>query len=221
MELFSVEDVRFQSSTGIVVDGVSLSVKAGGVTGFMGRSGSGKSTLLKLVAGVLVPSGGRVLFHGRDIQEMGDSVNKVFRRRCGFVFQDSALWANQTIMQNLELPLQSHFPRMDKAARVRRIREVCGVLGYEKNLFIRPIDLSMGEQKLIAFARAFVMRPKVLFLDECTESLDEGSAAQIVELVEKFIDNKGTVLYVSHNKAFMQRIGGTIFELEAGKLRTK
>ena len=170
---------------------------------------------------MLVPSGGRVLYRGRDIQAMDDMANKVFRRRCGFVFQDSALWANQTIMQNLELPLQSHFPRMDKAERVAKIRGVCSLLGYEKNLFLRPVDLSMGEQKRIAFARALIVDPKILFLDECVESLDEKSGTQIMELIEKFIDNNGTVLYVSHNKSFVKRIGGDIFEIEAGRLKDR
>ncbi|MBQ3670507.1 MAG: ATP-binding cassette domain-containing protein [Treponema sp.] len=221
MELFTVEDVHFDSSTGTIIDGVSLSIQSGSVTAFIGRSGCGKSTLLKLIAGVLVPSGGRVLYRGRDIQAMDDMANKVFRRRCGFVFQDSALWANQTIMQNLELPLQSHFPRMDKAERVAKIRGVCSLLGYEKNLFLRPVDLSMGEQKRIAFARALIVDPKILFLDECIESLDEKSGMQIMELIEKFIDNNGTVLYVSHNKSFVKRIGGDIFEIEAGRLKDR
>ena len=221
MELFTVEDVHFDSSTGTIIDGVSLSIQSGSVTAFIGRSGCGKSTLLKLIAGVLVPSGGRVLYRGRDIQAMDDMANKVFRRRCGFVFQDSALWANQTIMQNLELPLQSHFPRMDKAERVAKIRGVCSLLGYEKNLFLRPVDLSMGEQKRIAFARALIVDPKILFLDECIESLDEKSGMQIMEHIEKFIDNNGTVLYVSHNKSFVKRIGGDIFEIEAGRLKDR
>ena len=99
------------------------------------------------------------------------------------MFQDSALWANQTIMQNIELPLLSHFPRMDKVQRVERIRDMCGVVGYDRNLFLRPVDLSMGEQKKIAFARALIIHPKILFLDECIESLDEKGGLQIMNLI--------------------------------------
>lgn len=221
MDLFTAENVSFVSSTGTIIDEISLSIQSGTVTGFIGRSGCGKSTLLKLLAGVLVPSNGRVMFRGSDIQAMNDAANKAFRKRCGFVFQDSALWANQSIMQNIELPLLSHFPSLDKGHRVEIIRNVCAELGYDKNLFLRPIDLSMGEQKKIAFARALVLKPKILFLDECIESLDEKSGLQIIELIEKFIEKGGTVLYVSHNKYFVQRIGGNIIEIEAGRLRTR
>lgn len=218
MSLFSVEDVEFKSSTGTIINGISLSIEKGSVTGFIGKSGCGKSTLLKLIAGILVPSGGQVKFMGRDIQEMNDVMNKAFRKRCGFVFQDSALWANQSIRQNLELPLYTYNQSLSPKERLEKINELCSYLGYERSLDLRPVDLSMGEQKRIAVARALICKPEILFLDECIESLDSKGGRKIVEFLQNFINNNGTVLYVSHNATFISAIGGKIIELDEGKI---
>ena len=218
MALFRLEDVRFNSRSKEVVRGVSMEIEAGTVIGLTGRSGSGKSTLLKLIAGILVPSGGKVYYKNRDIQTMGSDLNKRFRRECSFVFQDSALWANQDIQQNLNLPLQTHNPKMSQFERLKRIQDVCQLVKYERPFNLRPVDLSMGEQKKIAFARALINNPDVLFLDECTESLDRKSAAIIFELLENFIKNGKTVIYVSHNTSFITAIGGEIKVIEEGLL---
>ena len=218
MALFTLEDVRFNSRSKEVVRGISMEIEAGSVTGLTGKSGSGKSTLLKLIAGILVPSGGKVLYKGNDIQTMSNAKNKEFRRECAFVFQDSALWANQDIQQNLNLPLQTHNSKMSAQDRLLRIKEVCELVKYERPLHLRPVDLSMGEQKKIAFARAFINNPEVLFLDECTESLDRKGGAVILELLDGFIKNGKTVIYVSHNSFFIHSVAGKIHVIEEGLL---
>ncbi len=219
MSLFSAESVQFASRTQKIVNGVSLSIEKGTVTGLLGKSGSGKSTLLKLLAGILVPTSGRVFFDGKDIQLMTNVQNKQFRKKCAFVFQDSALWENQTIEQNLLLPLQTQTPKMSAPERASRISEVCEIVGYNRPLSLRPVDLSMGEQKRVAFARAFISKPEVLFLDECTESLDIDGVKQIMRVIKDFILNGNTVLYVSHRESFINAMGGTIFEVEKGYVR--
>lgn len=218
MPLLRLEDVKFHSRGKEVVRGISLEIERGAVTALTGRSGSGKSTLLKLAAGILVPSGGRVLYKDADIQTMSNSVNKKFRRECAFVFQDSALWANQDIQQNLNLPLQTHNPGMGAAERLRKIHDVCELLRYERSLGLRPIDLSMGEQKKIAFARALINDPEVLFLDECTESLDKKSGAVILEVLDRFRKSGRTIIYVSHSTTFIEAMGGDRYVLDEGLL---
>ncbi|WP_294429535.1 ATP-binding cassette domain-containing protein [uncultured Treponema sp.] len=218
MALFRIEDVKFNSRSKEVIRGISLDIEAGTVTGLMGRSGSGKSTLLKLIAGILVPSGGRVLYKNIDIQLMNDKRNMRFRRECSFVFQDSALWANQDIAQNLNLPLQTQNPSMSESERKQRIHEVCELVKYERPLNLRPVDLSMGEQKRIAFARALINRPEVLFLDECTESLDKKGGAVILDLLHDFIAAGNTVVYVSHSTSFISAIGGDKYVIDEGLL---
>ena len=216
MALFRVEDVKFKSRTTDVIRGISMEIEAGTVTALMGKSGSGKSTLLKLIAGILVPSGGKVFYKDTDIQTMNNAANKRFRRECAFVFQDSALWANQDIQQNLSLPVQTHNPHMPRGEILKKITEVCELVKYERSLNLRPVDLSMGEQKKIAFARALINNPGVLFLDECTESLDKKSGMVILDILSDFVKSGRTIIYVSHSTTFVSAMGGDQYVLDEG-----
>lgn len=216
MALFTVENVEFESRSKKIVNGISLEIEKGSTTAFLGHSGSGKSTLLKMVAGILIPSKGKILFENHDIQYMSESVNLDFRRRTAFVFQDSALWANQTIIQNLTLPLQIHFPKMSQEERIFTSQSICAMVGYNRDINLRPIDLSTGEQKRIAFARAMICGPEVLFLDECIESLDRKGARVIMDLLHNFISQGNTIIYVSHNSNFINEFPGNIYKIENG-----
>lgn len=216
--LFETQNVEFHSRTTQIIKGISLSIEKGTVAGLTGKSGSGKSTLLKLIAGIYVPTGGKVLYDGKDIQTMTNAQNLAFRKKCAFVFQDSALLANQDIQQNLSLPLTTQFPKIMAEEKNERINEVCKLTGYDRPLNLRPVDLSMGEQKKIAFARALINKPEVLFLDECTESLDRKAGAVIMNLLQDFIKKGNSVIYVSHSSSFIAALGGKIFVIDEGKL---
>jgi ABC-type multidrug transport system ATPase subunit len=141
-----------------------------------------------------------------------------FRAEAAFMFQDSALWANQTLLQTLELPLQIHFPQMSQAERKNRIEEVLKEVGYKKELAIRPSMLSTGEQKLVAFARAMVCRPRLLFLDEWTESLDAAAAQRLVNLVKLRQEAHDTVIFVSHNLPIIRGMADQVLMIQDGKL---
>ncbi|MCR4822285.1 MAG: ATP-binding cassette domain-containing protein [Treponema sp.] len=216
MELFKTENLSFNSRNKEVIRGISMDIKAGSVVGLTGKSGSGKSTLLKLIAGILVPSAGKVFYKNMDIQSMNSQTNRNFRRETAFVFQDSALWANLDILQNLNLPLQTHNPRLSQNDRLDRIHEVCRLVKYERPLNLRPVDLSMGEQKKVAFARAMINDPEVLFLDECTESLDRKGGEVILGLLKSFIERGKTLIYVSHSTSFVTAIGGKLYLIDEG-----
>lgn len=218
MALFDVQNVEFETRNKKIVNGISLQIEKGTTTALIGHSGSGKSTLLKLMDGLLVPTGGKILFEGNNIHLMNKNQNLEFRQKCAFVFQDSALWANQTIIQNLSLPLQIHFPAMTHDERLFTIQSICAMVGYDRDLNLRPIDLSTGEQKKIAFARAMICGPQVLFLDECTASLDKKASAVIMELLHNFISQGNTIIYISHNSSFIAEFPGTVYHVEDGLL---
>ena len=218
MSLLEVENVRYSSRAQEIIKGISLKIDAGETVAIMGKSGSGKSSLLKLIAGILVPASGRALFNGTDINLMNVAQNKAFRKKCAFMFQDAALWANQDILSNLSLPLQIHFPEMKAKDRLLEITNICKMVGYERALSLRPADLSMGEQKQVAFARAMICKPDVLFLDECTESLDKKGVQTILELLHDFEDSGRTMIYVTHSAAFEWEFSGRRIVLEDGML---
>jgi ABC-type multidrug transport system ATPase subunit len=145
-------------------------------------------------------------------------VNLAFRREGAVVFQDSALWANQDIYQILELPLRVHFPRMSLRERDERIKAVVAEVGYKRALAIRPANLSMGEQKLIAFARALLCHPSLLFLDEWTESLDDDAAGRLVDIVRQFQARGSTIIFVSHDLKLIESLADFVVMIKEGRI---
>ncbi len=213
-----LEEATFAAQGKVVVEGVTLPFEEGKTTALVGPSGGGKSTVLKLAAGLIVPTDGIARFRGQDISTMNRAARMAFRKESAFVFQDSALWANQNLRQILELPLKTHFPEIGKKELDARVREVCALVGYRKDIDIRPSQLSMGEQKLIAFARAMTCEPRLLFLDEWTESLDDNAARRLVALVRKRQEAGTTVIFVSHNLGIIREIAHGISMIVDGKL---
>jgi ABC-type transporter Mla maintaining outer membrane lipid asymmetry ATPase subunit MlaF len=219
--IIELDQVTFSAQNRMVVRDVSCHFEEGTTTALAGPSGSGKSTVLKLSAGLLIPSDGEVSFRGRNITRMSRMENLEFRRQGAVVFQDSALWANQTLYQILELPLWVHFPRMSRAEREGRIREVLNTVGYRRDLSNRPSMLSMGEQKLIAFARALVCQPTLLFLDEWTESLDDTAARRLIGLVRERQALHHTIIFVSHDIRIIRDLADHVIMMQEGKVSLK
>lgn len=201
-----------------VIDNVSIEINKGSVSAFLGKPGGGKSSALKLIAGLLLPDSGEILFEGKNIHELKTKDYLLMRKHTGFMFQDSALWANQDIFHNLELPLQTHFPKMDAAERKEKIEAVVKLVGYTKPLTLRPVSLSIGEQKRIGFARALIYEPDILFLDEPTESIDVKTISLFEDIIRDFIAKGNTLIYVSHDIDFINRMGGKKYYFEDGKI---
>jgi ABC-type multidrug transport system ATPase subunit len=216
--VIEMKDVSFSAQNEKIVTKISLRFEEGKTAALAGPSGGGKSTVLKLAAGLLVPSGGNVFYRGKNIAGMNRAQNLAFRREAAVVFQDSALWANQDLNQILELPLRLHFPDMGSAERRKRIREVTEMVGYRRGLAVRPAMLSMGEQKLIAFARAMLCRPELLFLDEWTESLDDSAAQRLVGIVRRFKAEGKSVIFVSHNVSLIQGLADCVVMMTEGQV---
>jgi ABC-type multidrug transport system ATPase subunit len=217
-EIIELKNVTFSAQEGNIIDDVSIEFKTAKTTAIVGPSGGGKSTVLKLAAGLLVPDHGEVFYKERDIALMDHGENLEFRREGAFVFQDSALWANQNLLQILELPLKIHYPEMSDKQRAERIRSVTELVGYRKNLNLRPAGLSMGEQKLIAFARAMLCGPSLLFLDEWTESLDETAADRLIEIVRRKKNEGATILFISHDLRIIKDLADFIVVIIDGRL---
>ncbi|MDR0511744.1 MAG: ATP-binding cassette domain-containing protein [Treponema sp.] len=216
--IIELDNVSFSAQNQDIVRGVSFTFEEGKATALVGSSGCGKSTVLKLAAGLLLPTGGRVSFRGKDVLSMSRQENLAFRKEAAMIFQDSALWANQNLYQILELPLRIHFPAMQSAERERRIRAVLAEVGYRRTLSLRPAQLSMGEQKLIAFARAMMCQPRILFLDEWTESVDDSTAHRLINIVQHHCDEGKTAIFVSHDFHIVRIIADYIVMILDGKI---
>jgi len=215
--IIELKNINFSAQDKNILHEISMEFEESKITAIVGPSGSGKSTVLKVSAGLLVPNNGEVFYKGHNITLMNRNENLEFRREAAFVFQDSALWANQDLFQNLELPLKIHYPHMTKQQRAQRIKEVTAQAGYRKEMNIRPSRLSMGEQKLIGFARAMLCNPSLLFLDEWVESLDETSANRLIELVKRRHKEGASVIFVCHDMRIIRDLADSVVIIADGK----
>lgn len=220
-QLFRLENVYFSSSTTMLLKDISLSIQKGDIVELTGESGQGKSLLLKVIGGILLPSEGNVYFEGKNLLEMSEGEERDFRKKVAMVFQDSALWANQNILQNLTLPLKVHFPKLNKEEVKQKISDVLDTVQFDKDLALRPAELSLGEQKKIAFARAMICSPQVLLLDECTASLDTSAAKLIRRLLKKFVKQGNTIIYISHSSTFKREFAGKRITISHGRIENE
>ena len=216
--IIELKNISFSAQNKVLVHNVSYHFDEGKTTALIGPSGGGKSTVLKLSAGLFSPSAGEVLYRGINIARMNRAENLSFRREAAVVFQDSALWANMSLFQILELPLRVHFPKMTKKERERRIESVVADVGYKKELGIRPSRLSMGEQKMLAFARAMMCRPQLLFLDEWTESLDEHASQRLIKLVRKLRAGGVSIILISHDIRIIRDLADIVVMIIGGQI---
>jgi len=219
--IIELKNVSFSAQEGNIIQDVSVEFEESKAAAIVGPSGCGKSTLLKLAAGLLVPEQGEVFYKGKNISMMTRHENLQFRRSSAFVFQDSALWANQNLFQILELPLKIHFPEMSEKQRFNQIMSIAEKVGYFKDLYVRPARLSMGEQKIIAFARAIINNPSLFFLDEWTESLDDNTAEWLVRIVRAKKEEGSTILFISHDIRLIMELADYVVVVTEGRMSVK
>jgi ABC-type lipoprotein export system ATPase subunit len=220
-DILELKKVSFNVQSQSIVQNLDLAFEEGKATALVGPSGCGKSTVLKLAAGILIPNQGVIEYKGKDIYKLSRRENLEFRKESAFVFQDSALWANQDLFHILELPLLIHFPDMSKSDRTNRIMEVIEEVGYKRDLYIRPSSLSIGEQKLIAFARALMCGPCLFFLDEWTESLDDKAAQHLTRLIRQRQKERKTIVFITHDFRIIKALADRIIMILGGKIFLK
>jgi putative ABC transport system ATP-binding protein len=179
------------------VRGVSLTIPATEFVAIMGPSGSGKSTLMHLLAGLDVPTAGRVAIAGRDLGTMTDrQLTRLRREHVGFVFQAFNLLPTLSVEENVALPVALGGRRPD-AGRLDSLLEEVGLADRRRH---RPAELSGGQQQRAAMARALITRPTVLFADEPTGNLDSRTGEEILALLREAVRlHDQTTVIVTHD----------------------
>lgn len=200
----------------LILQDVSFSVMPGEACAIIGASGSGKTTLLGLLAGLDVPSSGRVLLDGVDLFALNEDARAQLRgQMIGFVFQIFQLLPGLTALENVMLPLE--LAGRSREAR-DTAREVLERVGLGARLHHTPVQLSGGEQQRVAIARAFATRPKLLLADEPTGNLDQVTGERIIDLLfELNRAQHSTLLLVTHDEQLAQRCNRRL-KLDAGRL---
>ncbi len=202
-----------------VLKEVSLEVEPGGFLAVVGPSGCGKTTLLGLLAGLDVPTSGRVQLDGQDLGALGEDARAQLRaEKVGFVFQSFQLIPTLTAQENVQVPIElrghRHAARTGKdgESAADRARELLARVGLQGREHHYPAQLSGGEQQRVAIARAFANEPRILFADEPTGNLDAATGARVIELLTQLNRELGTTLVlVTHDPALAQRAAKVLY----------
>ncbi len=181
------------------VDNVSLMIEKGDLVSIVGHSGSGKTTLLSLIGGLTMPASGSVIIDGIDIWSMGDDKLSEFRnKKISFIYQFSSLIPTLTVLENVMLPTAfgSHDENAEEYAK-----KLLDTVGLKDKMTSYPSQLSGGQQRRVAIARAFINKPEIILADEPTGDLDEETEKEILSLFHSMNREKNiTFVIVTHDK---------------------
>ncbi|MGE0813948.1 MAG: ABC transporter ATP-binding protein [Vicinamibacterales bacterium] len=192
------ENVRLAFDEHVVLDGVSFELYPGNTKIFIGASGSGKSTVLKLILGLLAPDSGVIRVHGARIDGMGERELFAIRDQTGMVFQEGALFDSLTVGENVGFKLyeETDTPLAEVRARVE---EVLGFVELGPYIDRMPSELSGGQRRRVAIARAMAFKPRLLLYDEPTTGLDPMTALTVDAEIIKLRDLEDvTSILVTH-----------------------
>jgi putative ABC transport system ATP-binding protein/lipoprotein-releasing system ATP-binding protein len=199
------------------IDRVSLTIAKGDMVSIVGHSGSGKTTLLSLLGGLTKPDSGSIVIDSENILSMTDDTLSEFRnRKISFIYQFSSLIPTLTVLDNVILPTVFGSQRHGDIAYAL---ELLGIVGLQNKINAYPSQLSGGQQRRVAIARAFVNDPELILADEPTGDLDEETEAEMMQFFSSMNRDRGlTFLVVTHNTELAKKIGRQL-RMQNGVLR--
>ncbi|MFP7416780.1 ABC transporter ATP-binding protein [Priestia filamentosa] len=188
-----------------ILKGINLSLQKGEITALVGASGSGKSTLLTIAAGLQSASGGDIIFEGKNINTMNpEQIRKIRANKFGFVFQFAHLVPFLTVEEQLLLMLDISESKLKKFEQKKEINRILRLVGMNRRKSAYPSSLSGGEKQRVAVARAIIHKPKVLFADEPTASLDSKRSQDVMSLIRDVTKTLNiTTLMVTHDEEML------------------
>jgi branched-chain amino acid transport system ATP-binding protein len=214
--MLSLRDVHTYYGKSHILHGVSLEVGPGEVVGLLGRNGVGKSTTLKSVMGLAAPASGRVSFEGRDIT--GLAPHHLARLGIAWVPEDRRIFRLLSVMENLRTGLDR--TGVDDARRAKLLDKVYAAFPVLRDRRDQAGGtLSGGEQQMLAIARAMMLEPKIILLDEPTEGLMPRMVSQIREIVEVLHREGVAILLVEQNVALTLAVSSRVYIMEKGVVR--
>ncbi|MEO6959948.1 MAG: amino acid ABC transporter ATP-binding protein, partial [Burkholderiaceae bacterium] len=217
MSIVAVENVHKSFGENEVLKGVSLKVERGQVVALLGRSGSGKSTLLRCLNGLEVIDSGSIEIADHKM-DYDPAKLRALRQDVGIVFQSFNLFPHLSVAENIMLA-----PGLVKGSAKqenRRLAEqVLDRIGLLEKIDAYPDSLSGGQQQRVAIARALAMQPRVMLFDEVTSALDPELTEEVLAVIEQLARDGMTMLLVTHEMRFAQRVANTAVFMHQGKIR--
>ncbi|MBU1358981.1 MAG: ABC transporter ATP-binding protein [Gammaproteobacteria bacterium] len=196
----------------VALDEASISVKRGSITGVIGPNGSGKSTLFNIIAGTLTPNSGRVHIQGQDVT--GSSAAEICRRGVGRTFQISRLFGEMTVVENLVAIAHG----IDDRAAIRRALELLEFLEITAIADKWGSELSYGQRKLVEIARALMLQPAIMLLDEPFAGINPRLQNRIVEHLRALCAKGLTVFFIDHEMRIVLAECDVVYVLAEGKV---
>jgi branched-chain amino acid transport system ATP-binding protein len=199
-----------------VLRDVTLGVETGSITGLIGLNGAGKSTLMKTLCGFLRPKAGSVRYDGADVT--GIAPHRLIDRGIGYIPQESSLFPYMSVADNLRLPLE-HLARAQEVDVQARFEEMLARFpAIQEKLRAQAGDLSGGQQKMVEFAKAYVVRPRLCLVDEPSIGLAPRIAAEVYRWIDLFTAQGMTILLVDHNVRRVVQMSEYIYVLSLGEV---
>lgn len=199
-----------------VLDDINFSVSPGELVVLTGKSGAGKTTLGRLLIRDLLPTKGKIVIDGEDLNKIKLQNVSLIRRKVGFVFQDYKMIPDKTIGENITIALEiGGVNRKNIPGKITRLLEMVGIPG-KQNLF--PGQLSGGEVQRAAIARAIACDPPILFADEPTGNLDKETSTEIFKLLQKINGDGTTVIIATHDITLINLNPDRNIHIEKGKI---
>ena len=219
--IIRVVDVRKSFSGREVLKGVNLDVARGSILVILGGSGMGKSVLMKHMIGLLQPDSGKIIVDGEDISRMGAAALKRVRSKFGMVFQSGALFDSMSNWDNVAFPLREHRKDLKGPALDKRIRELFDIFSLNADQVGPrfPSEISGGQRKRVALARAVALEPQIVLYDEPTTGLDPITTDQVDEMILDAKRHLGvTSIVISHDIASAFKIADHIIFVYEGEI---
>ncbi len=180
------------------IDGVNLTIEHGEFVAIIGQSGSGKSTLMNMLGLLDVPTSGKYLLNGKDVDGLSDDeLSEIRNKEIGFIFQGFNLVTSLTAVENVELPLV--YRGMKKDERNKLAIEALDRVGLSHRLDHLPKQMSGGQQQRVAIARAVAARPPIILADEPTGNLDSHSGVEVMKILHELHEEGRTVILITHD----------------------
>lgn len=215
--MIEIIDIKKNFGSQQVLKGISAVFETGKCNLIIGKSGSGKTVTLKCMVGLFEPDAGDIQFDGRSITQMNFNERKVIRRELGMLFQGTALFDSMTVEENIRFPLDM-FTAMSMEEKMERVNFCLGRVNMPNTNKKFPGELSGGMKKRVGIARAIVMNPKYLFVDEPNSGLDPKTSLVIDELIKEItIEYNMTTVINTHDMNSVMGIGDKVLFLHEGK----
>ena len=213
-EILRLEHLEKTFGTHQVLRDISFSVNKGDVISIIGSSGSGKSTMLRCVNLLEEPTGGKIVFEGKDIA--GKELNlSQYRARVGMVFQQFNLFNNMNALENCVCPQLTVLHRKREEAE-KIARDYLERVGMSAYCNARPAQLSGGQKQRVAIARTLSMNPDIILFDEPTSALDPEMVGEVLDVMKRLAGEGFTMLVVTHEMAFARDVSSRVIFMDGG-----